>query len=402
MSQGETIVVLDDGDTLNEHFKRVLKKRSQRKAQVDFPPPLKAEGILEKLNFFFNKEKCRASKELEFYSKITKLDPQNTKAHLKMAELFQKQKDGQKAIGEYLMAGEIFYQNKLFPQAMAVYKQVLKKNPGLDHVHKKIADIYRQMGFLGDAFYRYNLLLQQYNHYGEKEKSTEIMDLMAELDPRKFNLEEKLASFTNILDLQGQECARGNSSDFTAGDDLRKENLAPFFDLGEALEANSPLEIKGYKEISTDKIHGFMEIFQELKETAGPSKAYPNFNYNMGVACREMGFIEEAIEQFQAALEKKQNPFEAAKSLSWCLKEKGWWEEAKQALETALQIEGMTEEKTVEIEKELDFINRELEREKQTLGCLNDYSSNHSENSERARVCTGFGIGEKMQESLSA
>jgi len=75
---------------------------------------------------------------------------------------------------------------------MAIYKQVLKQNHGLDQVHFKMADIYRQWAFLGDAFYRYNLLLQRYNIHGNKEKSYGSYGPDGELDPRKFTLERLL------------------------------------------------------------------------------------------------------------------------------------------------------------------------------------------------------------------
>jgi len=172
--------------------------------------------------------------------------------------------------------------------------------------------------------------------------------------------------------------------------------------LSEALEAGSPIELKVYKEISTEKVYGFKEIFNELKETAGPSKAYPNFNYHMGVACHEMGFIDEAVEQLQAALERGQNPFEAAKLLSWCFREKGWWEEARQALERTLELEGVTEEKKGEVEKELDYINRELEREKQTLESLNNFSMDHPETLKKNKGNTELGSAFRIQEALSA
>ena len=56
---------------------------------------------------------------------------------------------------------------------------------------------------------------------------------------------------------------------------------------------------------------GVEEIFKELKEIGGPSAANPHFNYNMGVACRELGFFDEAMDQFEAAVKKGQKPFEA-------------------------------------------------------------------------------------------
>lgn len=402
MAQAESILVDVNEYAFNEELNKILKKRNPRRVQENPPSYWEDGSLLKKLNLFFKTEKFRIWKELEFYSKLAKQEPGNTKAHLKMAELYQKKKDHQKAVGEYLLAAEIFCKNNLFPQAMAVYKQVLKKNPELDHVHLKIADIYRQTGFLGDAFYRYNLLLQQYNIYGEKEKALEVMSLMAELNPRKFTLEEDPSAFKYFNNLQKQDDVRANNLEIAAGDYLEKEKQETFYDLGKALEAGSPIELKVYREISTEKVYGFKEIFNELKETAGPSKAYPNFNYHMGVACMEMVFIDEAIEQFQTALEKKQNPFEAAKLLSWCFKEKGWWEEARQALEKALKVEGESEKKMVEMKKELDFITRELEREKQTLESLNNFSLDHPEVPTKKKGNTEFGSALRIQEALSA
>ncbi len=402
MTQPESIIFLDDEYTFNEKLNRISRTRNQQRVRDRFSSPSwKGEGIIEKINYFFNKEKVNASKEFEFYSKLVKRQPNNAKVHLKLGTLFQKRKDHQKAVAEYLRAAEIFCMNNLFPQAMAIYKQVLKQNHGLDQVHLRIADIYRRMGFLGDAFYRYNLLLQHYNIYGEKEKAMEVMGLMAELDPRKFNLREIQSKIKDIGDVPGPKSEEAKNFEMFAGIELAEGKQDSFYNLVEALEAGSPVELKGYKEISMESSFGFKEILTELKEIAGPSKAYPNFNYHMGVACQEMGFIDEAIEQFQVAMEKGQNPSEAAKSLCWCYKEKGWWEEAKQALEKALEVDGITEEKTAVVKKELDLIAREIEREREILGGLNILSSDSSKLSNMKRANTGSGSGLEIQDALT-
>ena len=400
MADPESFLIVDDEYIFNEQLNKISKTRNPQRVRESFSSSAKSKGIMEKINYFFKKEEFIASKELEFYSKLVKRQPDNTKAHLKMAELYQKKKDHPKAIAEYLTAAEIYCKNNLFPQAMAIYKQILKQNHGLDHVHLRIADIYRQMGFLGDAFYRYNLLLQHYNTYGEKEKAMEVMGLMAELDPRKFTLGEKASIFKNMADLPEPNGGRAKGFEISHRVDLEKEKQEGFYNLGAAIETGSPLEINGYHEISMENGLGFKEILTELKETAGPSKAYPNFNYHMGIACREMGFIDEAIEQFQVALEKGQNPFEAAKSLSGCYKEKGWWEEARQTLEVALQLEEITEEKVAVVKKELDFIAREIEREKEILGSLNILSLDQPEGPNKKKMNAGFESGPGVQETL--
>jgi hypothetical protein len=43
-------------------------------------------------------------------------------------------------------------------------------------------------------------------------------------------------------------------------------------------------------------------IFQGIEGDWRPEYRDPHFNYSMGVACREMGFLDDAIEQFQIAL----------------------------------------------------------------------------------------------------
>lgn len=400
MADPESILIVDGEYRFHEQLNKISKTRNRQRVRESFSSSAKSKGIIEKLNYFFKKEEFIASKELEFYSKLVKRQPNNTKAHLKMAELYQKKKDHPKAIAEYLTAAEIYCKNNLFPQAMAIYKQVLKQNHGLDHVHLRIADIYRQMGFLGDAFYRYNLLLQHYNIYGEKEKAVEVMGLMAELDPRKFTLGEKPSTLNSTANLPDLNVGRAKNFGISTGIHLKKEEQKGFYNLSEALETGSPVESKGYNEILMENGFGFKEILAELKETAGPSKAYPNFNYHMGIACREMGFIDEAIEQFQVALDKGQNPFEAAKSMSGCYKEKGWWEEARQTLEIALQLEEITEEKMAVVKKELDIIAREIEREKEILGSLNILSLDHPERSNKKKMNAGIGSGPEIQETL--
>ena len=104
-----------------------------------------------------------------------------------------------------------------------------------------------------------------------------------------------------------------------------------FFDLGAELDNSTPMDIKGCKEISTEKVYGFGAILQELKESAPPDKVYPNFHYHMGMACSEMGFRNEAIEQFQMAIKKGQNPFEAARLLDSILAEEGSWKGTSQS-----------------------------------------------------------------------
>jgi tetratricopeptide (TPR) repeat protein len=332
--------------------------------------------LLNKLSRFLKKEKMRDPDPLEQSLDYVVKDPGNARAHLKLAEIYQKKGEKRKAISEYLLAAEIFAKNNQYVEAMAIYKQVPKQDPSLDHVYLKIADIYRKMGFLGDAFAQYRILVNHYDKQGRKDKALGIMGLMAELDPRKIALEEKVQNLTDVLILQkvkeGFTDHRGGSE----GDGCEGGKKKNFFDLNAELEMEGPVELGGSKEISTlEKVYGFEDILKELKEVTSPSLAYPNFNYYMGLACREMGFFDDAVEQFQVALEKGQNPFEAANMLGLFFKEKNRWDEACRAFEKALAVEGIPQEKKLEVKYELGLIYKELGKIDEALQLLREISA---------------------------
>jgi len=332
--------------------------------------------LLNKLSRFLKKEKVREPDPLGRSPDSVEKDPGNARAHFKLAEIYQKKGEKRKAISEYLLAAEIFAKNNQYAEAMAIYKQVPKKDPSLDHVYLKIADIYRRMGLLGDAFAQYRILVNHYDKQGRKDKALEIMGLMAELDPRKIALEEKVQNLNDVLILPEVRESFSDTPGGSESDDFEGGKKKNFFDLNAELEMESPVEIGGSKQISTlEKVYGFEDILKELKVVTSPSLAYPDFNYYMGLACREMGFFDDAMEQFQVAIGKKQNPFEAANMLGLFFKEKNRWNEACGAFEKALAVEGIPQAKKLEVKYELGLIYKELGKTEEALQLLREISA---------------------------
>jgi len=96
--------------------------------------------LLSKLSSFLKKGKKRELDPLEQSLDSVVKDPGNARAHFKLAEIYQKKGEKRKAISEYLLAAEIFAKNNQYAEAMAIYKQVPKQDPSLDHVYLKIAE----------------------------------------------------------------------------------------------------------------------------------------------------------------------------------------------------------------------------------------------------------------------
>jgi tetratricopeptide (TPR) repeat protein len=112
-----------------------------------------------------------------------------------------------------------------------------------------------------------------------------------------------------------------------------------------------------------------------LKEIGGPSAADPLFNYNMGVAYHELGFLDEAMEQFETAVKKGQKPFEALSMLGFCHWEKGKWSEAQKSFEKALAGEKIPQEKILSAKYVLSLLYQERGQIESALRLLHEIAT---------------------------
>jgi tetratricopeptide (TPR) repeat protein len=298
----------------------------------------------------------KAGNNAEKYADRAANDLGKAKAALKLAQIYEKMGEAEKALKEYLLAATSFSRNGHYPQALTVYKHILKQNPNLDKIALKIGEIYGKMGQLENAYSAYGQILRVYKKQGKEEKVAEVMCLMAELTMHQVTTGKQVhppAEESHLSEPISGYATSGNApQNIPAG----RENTRIAFDLGAEFEANPPLDGKGFSKITARKTYGFKEIFEELKTANIPSTAFPDFNFHMGVACRQMGCVDGAIEQFKIALEKGQNPCAAAQLLGRCFQDKGLWKEARHSFEGALKVEGIPEEKIIEIKNDLDLI----------------------------------------------
>ena len=97
-----------------------------------------------------------------------------------------------------------------------------------------------------------------------------------------------------------------------------------FFDLSEELEKEmSAVPVgappKELKDMELDDI--FTEFKKGVKEFLGDEDH--ETHYNLGIAYKEMGLVNEAIGEFQLAIKGAERFFDASSMLALCFKEKG-------------------------------------------------------------------------------
>jgi tetratricopeptide (TPR) repeat protein len=246
------------------------------------------------------------------------------------------------------------------------------KDPAAEPVSLELADIYQKMGFREEALAQYKILFQQYKSLGKKDKALKVMALMTQMHPREADLKKEISGLEHLMKLKDREVGitpprKAVNPEESFGEKRREA----CFDLGAELEMVEPEGIGGYKEIEIlEKVNGLKEILETLKEAGGPGLADPNWNYNIGVACRKLGFLDEAIEHLRVSYEKKQKPFDAAYLLGLCFKEKAMWEEALQAFEKALTVNGISQGNILAVRYEMGFIFKKQGKTEEALELL--------------------------------
>jgi len=331
-----------------------LEKRNARK---------RSGRLLGVLDYLFSKEKKKSDDSYKEALELAQKYPENAAFQVKLAEVYQRKGDEEKAIAKYLQAAEVFCREKFFPQAMAIYKQIISINPHLIHAHQKMGEVYREMGYFSDAIAQYKIVAKHYEEWGKEERVPGILKLIQEMEREKTFREKKeppgenpeplkFPKDGNNLSLAKPVPSFPSPQKGSPPDDKADQG----FDLLAELAIKDSGDLIDDKDMATEKSFGFEEIFKEMQETAIPAEVYPDFNFQMGKACREMGFNDGAIEQFQIAMEKGQKPAQTAKLLSKCYREKGWFHEAQKCYEKAMEIESNSRSNNPIIKSDLGMV----------------------------------------------
>ena len=219
----------------------------------------KTKEFLSQISRFFRRGKRKESINPKSFLELINREPINGNAHLKVAEIYQKQGEKQNARSEYLRAAEIFCDEGQYHKGLAIYTKVLKQEPELEFVNLKLADVYRNMGFVAQAFKQYQKLYCIYNDAGVKDKALEMISFMADLDPQKFTLGE-----IKNLGPQGFEKFKGHELNKKITkinlDRPLEENKRSFFDLAAMLETTNPAELGESKSITMEESYRFKSI----------------------------------------------------------------------------------------------------------------------------------------------
>src|SRR5207302_869868 len=110
----------------------------------------------------------KAAKE---YQRILEEDPKDVRALQKLAEIFQKANKNKESTDLLLRVAEGYTEQGFFLKAVAVYKQILKVGPERVEVNQRLAQLYQQLGLIGDATQQWQLVANFYDAAGNMKES---------------------------------------------------------------------------------------------------------------------------------------------------------------------------------------------------------------------------------------
>src|SRR5712664_2657011 len=121
-------------------------------------------------------------KAVKEYQRVLELDPDDVRVLQKLAELYQKMNRKAEAADCFEKVARTYSQQGFYLKAVALYKQVLKVIERVE-VSIRLAELYQQLGLVGDATKEWQNVAAHYEKAGHTKASLDTLKKLVDLDP---------------------------------------------------------------------------------------------------------------------------------------------------------------------------------------------------------------------------
>lgn len=321
---------------------------------------------------FFGRNK--ASKEIAACEGALEKRPNDTMILKKLGDLYLKAENFKNASEIYVRLGEIYSGKGFYPKAIALYKQAIKINHRWEGPYVKLAELYQVQGFSREAATQYVKLSEILDQNGDSVEATMYMQKAAELDPAITQVSKKVHSF------KVKEKAMIEPLPRTAP--KPEVERKDFYDLTKELDTQLEKELEGFSidETFDDTVDttGVESVFKAIQENAAQEgKDDPLFQYNMGLAYRETGLLDEAIEAFKKVVGTGEKLYDAHVMLGITYRERGLFRESLASLRQAVSLEEASTEMKVGILYEIAQTYKALGDNTNALSIFREIQKDH-------------------------
>jgi tetratricopeptide (TPR) repeat protein len=318
----------------------------------------------------------KASKEISLCEEALERRPNDTMILKKLGDLYLKDNNHKDASEVYVRLGEIFSEKGFYPKAIALYKQAIKINPSWEGPYEKLAELYNVQGFYREAAAQFMKLAEMLESTGASAEATMYMQKAAELDPAINNISKKVHSF--------QVKERGMTEPMPKSAAKPELDQTNFYDLNKELDKQLDKELEGFtideSFDETEDTTGVESVFKAIAENASKEgKDDPLFLYNMGLAYRETGLLDEAIESFKKVTATGEKLYDAFVMLGVTYRERSLFNESLDALRQAVSLKEASPDMKVGILYEIAQTYKALGDNQNALSIFRQIQKDHKD-----------------------
>ena len=285
---------------------------------------------------------------VEFLEALVTESPDDGAVRREWAEMLLEKGERDRGLDELDTALQAFEDVEDWPSATSIANEILLLEPNsVPHLQKRVEFAYRA-GDKSGLVPAYISLANGLFRSGAMEESRTVYVRVLELDPENEEAKEGVATVDPFLSAPpasadpAQEPAAASVP--TKAPAPKASRSSGFVDLGDLIlgdEREKSARMIGKEERLGDEQRDFQVMLSQFKKGIEENidEADAEAHYDLGVAFKEMGLLEEAIGEFQKALRSDDTRLQAAEALGLCFYERGQLQVAATVMRRAVDTD---------------------------------------------------------------
>lgn len=301
-------------------------------------------------------------RSLEMLQAVVDGDPEDWNAHRELAEALLDSGDRDAGVRELEVAMLGFERSSDLTTAMSVADEIVRIDPSSVKHHQKRVEYAYRTNDRAQLVESYLQLADALFRSGQVDKSRSIYQRVLELSPDDARARAALSAMPVEAPEPEPERKSGTtprrSTSVQKPVKLEKAKPTPvgseaFVNLGDWMRADeSPKDTRmvvAEQEPTGNEEADFADMLRKFKQGVAENVEAEDYqsHYDLGVAYKEMGLIDDAIAEFQKALRGPENRVRTYEAIGQCFIEKGQNQMASTVLERALGEKGMSDDHLV-------------------------------------------------------
>lgn len=398
--KSETIKVLKELVTLapdNLKYKNALARLEGEKVPEEIKGTTVEEEV-ERSEDFVNSKLAEVEvliknklylKAQEILEDLLKYNPDSIQIREKIIDLFKKTGKKDKAADEAIALSELYKQKGMMQEYQETLEIVASLKPehpklifkektpggkeeiiiditeGLSDIEKQVEEITFKEGIFGEIPVEEEIPVIKPEEFSLEELELDMDLFKDEGVPAPTITEKETFDISKIKELMEPS-------------PISELSTVAFYDLTSiAEEEASAIEDFLYsieKKTSTTAEKMLEEVLNEFKKgvDAHIGKEDYETRYNLGIAYKEMGLLDEAINEFLISVKSEEKAFESSILLGNCFAEKGFYDQAISWFNRALEIKGKKLEDYIAVKYELASIHEKIQNWSEAFRLYNE------------------------------